>query len=1183
MKKIPARVANQEGKNKNGGVMLKRLGCFLLGFSLLFGGYLEREFSLKSTDLLLEEKDGFIIPHLPDEIFLSPAGEPLLPQMVLSFLIPPDAEAKSIEVIPIASQEIILEKKVYPAQPPRPISIREEIPFTPPNEIVYSQNTEYPPSFTQEIRTGTKSGWRIASFLLNPVRYIPEANKLVFYYSLRLRLNYDLASNYSPVPITPSQKELFITEVKSLVRNPEDAEKFAPPLRFSDSPDIDYVIITSNALSGYWENFKSWKTKKGFYTEVKTTEWISANYPGRDLQEKMRNFIIDYWRNQGLKYVLLAGDNAVVPGRQARSVVGNYTGNIPCDLYYADLQWSWDGDHDNIFGEAGDDTVDFYADLYVGRASVENQTEINTFINKVLTYEKTPVQTSYLKRILLPSVNLFSGYHGRIVNDTIANITPTGWTDLHLIDPSGTSPMKNALDTGYAFCHASAHGDDYGLYHDNGSAIYTTTQASQQTNGQKLTILNSIACYPGNFETSDCLAEELMKNANGGCVAVIMNSRYGWGQPPSMGPSEKLDVRFYDFFFNYDSFEIGVAHSRAKDYYAGPASSQQVWRWCVYELNLFGDPEMDMWSDLPQTMQVQNPETVYTGPRTIRVSVTSGGSPLPNILVCAYKAGEVHSKGKTNAQGYVDLIINAQTPGQLLLTATGKNRLPVEKTIPVVSGQPAPLIVYQSHYIDDAGQSQPNNRLDPGETVNLFVTLKNIGNLSATNVSAKLRTSSSYITLLDSTSFYGTIPQNDTARGDFYRLSASSSTPPGTIIYFTLSVTSDQGGWDLSFSLTCGQPQMPGYVVLDHDTGYCRLTVTCLGSIGYDAPAFKLGSGFRYPKNASSVLYFGGHLAGNSESYIVDRFYGRPASTLNTDWRIVDSVRMILPPFIGEEHFRAVYNDAAHSSPKGLKVYQNSYMSVLSGYDDFIILVFDYENAGSQTISGLHSGIICDFDISTASPPADYARTIPEKRVAFMRNSTTPNPCVGVKLLYPTTARNLSVIDHDRFVYPDSAMTEGMKWRFLNGTYSFASSNRAYDWSVCVSAGPFDLPVGSRIRVAYAIVGGSDSLSFLANCDSAQSLYDRFLGTEEEKRGDLTHGENLWIYPNPTVNKIYLTLPGIKGFAYEIYDCLGKRVQSGASQKSSVCLPTKDLPSGIYFLKIKTEEGVKEKRLVILR
>ena len=55
-------------------------------------------------------------------------------------------------------------------------------------------------------------------------------------------------------------------------------------------------------------------------------------------------------------------------------------------------------------------------------------------------------------------------------------------------------------------------------------------------------------------------------------------------------------------------------------------------------------------------------------------------------------------------------------------------------------------------------------------------------------------------------------------------------------------------------------------------------------------------------------------------------------------------------------------------------------------------------------------------------------------RLVWMRGSDTPNPTLGMRLLYPPDdAGNLSVIDHDIYVYPDSGMTESIKFRFLNG------------------------------------------------------------------------------------------------------------------------------------------------------
>ncbi len=48
--------------------------------------------------------------------------------------------------------------------------------------------------------------------------------------------------------------------------------------------------------------------------------------------------------------------------------LGRTTDYIPSDLYFADLQWSYDGNRNNVFGEYSfnGDTVDLYYDVYLG-------------------------------------------------------------------------------------------------------------------------------------------------------------------------------------------------------------------------------------------------------------------------------------------------------------------------------------------------------------------------------------------------------------------------------------------------------------------------------------------------------------------------------------------------------------------------------------------------------------------------------------------------------------------------------------------------------------------------------------------------------------------------------------------------------------------------------------------------
>jgi len=1151
-------------------MMKKVVYIFLFFFSLYSESFIKSVEFPKSL-LYLEEKEGFLIPNFFDYPLLSEPGSPLLPNVPIYLLLPNKAINYEIKIIDYDYEIINLDKKIYPAQLPRPISEKKEIPFVPINEKVYNSEI-YPQEIFKKLPLGIKSNFKIAPLILYPLQYLPKENKLKFYKKITLEITCE-TDEKEELFLTPSQYQTFLPEIEYLIFNKEDIKRFSPNIK-SIQNEIDYLIITTDALIPYFNPFINWQKKKGLKVDIKSTAYIQNNYPGRDLQEKIRNFVIDNFNNRGLKYLLLAGDNAQVPARRCRVVVSGTTGDIPCDLYYGDLQWSWDGNGNNLFGEMGSDTVDLFADIYVGRVSCENSNEVNTFINKTLTYEKNP-PTDYLNKVLLPSVMLWSNYpyHGRIVNESIANITPSFFTDVPLIDPSSYQ-MFDSLNRGYHYCHPAAHGDENGLYYENGTPIYSVSQASNQTNGNRLTIMNSIACYSGNFEYEDCLAEALMKNSNGGCVAVIMNSRYGWGTPPSMGPSEKLDVRFYDFLLLRDSIEIGKAHSRSKDYYQAIAQSDAVYRWCVYELNLFGNPSLPLWTNTPRNFLVQRPDTIRTGSQTLRIIVNSQGQPVSQAKVSVYKENEVFAYGFTNSSGICDLIINPITPGYLYLTVTKYNYLPKEESIVVILGTSQPHIVIHNIFIDDANQRNPNNQLDPGETVNIYIKVKNIGTANATNLSGLLRTQSNYLIILDSLSNYGNLAPNDTAVGDFYRIFALSQTPPGTVANFEIILNANEGNWRYNFDLQIGRPPQPRYVALNHDTGYCLLTVTALGSVGYtEPPSSDIGYGFRYPKNSpTSSLYYGSLMIGNSDNYVVDRFYGRPATSYNTDFRLVDSIE-ILPSPSGEQIYYCSFNDGNHPTPKGLKVYQKTIQTSLSGYNKFVIYLLTIKNEGSQPINNLYFGVIGDFDINPSSPTSDIAGSDTIRKYIYMRNANNENPTCGFKLLSSSPLANLFCVDHDRYVYPDTSLSEGSKFRMLNGTLRQWQSNRTYDWSILLSTGPYNLGVNEETRIAFAVVGGQSQQEFITNCDSAQSYYDNLLVVEEKTKEKILKEDYChFIITKETKLKLK------EKVVASLYDAFGRLIKVFNNEKE-IELPKKN--TGIYFLKIKNTN--KSYRIVILK
>lgn len=713
--------------------------------------------------------------------YMAEPGSPLLPYWSVTVVVPQGMRVAEATVTPGRSVMLSGTYRIAPASAPTPASVREPN-YVAPDPAVYASGAAWPGRYGSCGLVGVKSGFRLVTVDLYPLQYYPSSGRLELATEMEVTLRYEPDPAAVPEALTPKQLALFGGAVRELVTNPTDVARYAPPARELDFGEYDYVIVTSSGLESYFQPLVTWRQRQGFATVVRTTSWIYSNYSGRDNQEKIRNFVRDYYTNRGTRWLLLGGDNSVVPARRTRAVVGSYVGDIPCDLYYADLQWSWDGDNDNIFGEAGHDTVDLYYDLYVGRASVESQSEVQTFVGKVITHETNP-PTDYLRRILLVDALLWAGYNHEQSNDSIDAITPTGWSDVHFHDPQGTTAVRDSLNHGFQFCHMVGHGNDVGIY--NGStAFYGNGVISGHNNGSRVGLINSIACYPGNYEYSDCLAEMSHNCTTGGALAVLFNSRYGWGTPPVIGPSEILDVRFYDYFFNHDTLPIGLTHAESKEVYAGLAQTQQVWRWCYYELTMFGDPLQMMYENVPAQLSAAFTSPIGTGPQSFPVTVTSGGSPVNRALVCVWKGSEVYDRGYTNSSGQVSFSINPATTGWMQVTATAQNYLPDVDSCQVIS----------ANY--DAGCYRiiaPSGTVDSGANVSPRAMVRNYSPVPLSNIPVRFR-----IGPYTGWDTIATLAAGDSAQADF----PSWSAVPGS--YTTICSTCVSGDIQNSNDYTTG-------------------------------------------------------------------------------------------------------------------------------------------------------------------------------------------------------------------------------------------------------------------------------------------------------------------------------------------------------------------------------------------
>jgi hypothetical protein len=151
--------------------------------------------------------------------------------------------------------------------------------------------------------------------------------------------------------------------------------------------------------------------------------------------------------------------------------------------------------------------------------------------------------------------------------------------------------------------------------------------------------------------------------------------------------------------------------------------------------------------------------------------------------------------------------------------------------------------------VDDTDQAIPNGRLDPGETVDLVVTLQNDGHAELHDAHAVLRTVNPEISLLDSSAAFGDIPVGDqmSNESDPLTISASYNLEAGAEIRFTLRLMgADDYTKDIIFSLYVGG--YGGHVLIwdpdeNHNSGSEIWTI--LDSLGFDVEYTTSLTGFR--------------------------------------------------------------------------------------------------------------------------------------------------------------------------------------------------------------------------------------------------------------------------------------------------------------------------------------------------
>ena len=469
-----------------------------------------------SSRISIIENDDYTYIVANNSYYLHEEGYPILPYYVKTYEFPIGTKIKRIDVEAKSIEKINLNKKVAPS--PAPLSEQAK------EGEIYGMDIFYPERwYSYDIGVGIVGKERkvIVTIHLYPVRYNAFRNEILCANDFDINIDYEL-------PLHP----------------------------ILTADEYDLLIVCPAQWESELEELKQHKESHGIRTIIKTMDEVQ-NYNGRDLAEKLKYCIKDCIEKYGIKYVLLVGglsspiksDTWLVPVRYSHLDDGTEHSYLT-DLYFADIYKyedgeikfdDWDSNGNGIFAEwsfKARDQLDLYVDVYVGRLACRNEKELQTVIQKIITYEEE-CNDSWFKRLVLVGGDTFNdidGHNyleGEIANQKVAEILSDfeaekiWWSEGEVNQRN----VVNAIGKGCGFVHLSGHGSpavwfvkDF-VKNPHGKYIWALDvyHIPLLKNGNKLPIVVIGGCHNSMFNTS------LYKSTKEVIVTIII--KYILGKP----------------------------------------------------------------------------------------------------------------------------------------------------------------------------------------------------------------------------------------------------------------------------------------------------------------------------------------------------------------------------------------------------------------------------------------------------------------------------------------------------------------------------------------------------------------------------------------------------------------------------------------------------------------------------
>lgn len=740
-------------------------------------------------------------------------GTPILPWQHVSLMLPQGMEAKSIRIEFADFVELDGKYNLYPVQPDRPISAEGPFEFM-KNEESYRSAEPFPTRVSSDVKTHYLNGVGFAFSGFTPMRYVAATKTVSYARTVKVTVETvaSRADQSRKLWLRPENK-------KSMSKLAQNDDVLATYQRRDNAlPTYEVLVITPTSYAGSFDSYIDQYASRGLRVRVAPVEGIYSSTSGRDNQEKIRNYIIHEYEENGIEMVVLGGDVNLVPYRSLWCFAQEgYEDNVPADLYYAALDGTWNDNNNYLWGEIGED--DLLPEIAISRMPFTNTSELTTILSKTHSYLDSPVLGEF-RKTTFAGEHLGDGYYAS--NDLerlVGEVTFNGYTtygfdeDIYDINRVYETPthswdpyeLRDAIRQGTQYVNHLGHAN---IYYVSGWYNWDITPnffAGANGVDHNFTIFQSQGCDCGDFP-EDCILERLVLNQTG-VLAVTGNSRYGWYSTAGDGPSAHYNRELVDAYCHERIPELAKAFKESKIQTAPFITmygENGTMRWSMYALNALGDGNVSVWFDEPFTPSVTYPEMLQLGARNIPVDVKDeNGNGMLNFRCSLFNGDELIGLATTDEEGHADIAIYPVNNGETLtLVVSGMNGWPQSFNMTFPDDNCA-FVIYDNYKINDE-----DGQVDFNESQTLNMTFRNVGNMTANNVTATLTSNNNdYITVTQGEAAFTSLNGFDYITLDnAFEIHVGDNVPDLTEVTLTLSCTDGTDTWVSDFKIPVHAP-----------------------------------------------------------------------------------------------------------------------------------------------------------------------------------------------------------------------------------------------------------------------------------------------------------------------------------------------------------------------------------------